>query len=76
MSKPSDFYLSTVQCKLNIYLLLIKTADVELMKSSDDNILQKRNYSIEKMNYGTFPNFLEMSKRSESRNNYLFCTDL
>lgn len=59
MSEPSDFYLSKVQCKQNIYfLLLIKTADVELMKSSDDNILQKRKYSIEKKNYGTFPNFL------------------
>lgn len=58
MSEPSDFYLSKVQCKQNIYLLLIKTADVELMKSSDDNILQKINYSIEKMNFGTFPNFL------------------
>lgn len=58
MSKTSDIYLATVQCKQNIYLLLIKTADVQLMKSSDVNILQKRNYSIEKMNYGTFPNFL------------------
>lgn len=46
MSEQSDFYLPKVQCKQNIYLLLhvIKTADVELMKSSDDNILQKRKY--------------------------------